>query len=472
MKKSLIFILSVFALVFAACSDDDNNSANATSVAFSVPSLNLTENVTPIQVVFSSPTSTSGNLTISYTTTDVAYGTDFTTVPAQTGNLIVVPFNANVSSVSFNFSKLVNAIEGETKNVTFKIDAVSLANVNIAGNTVMQVNFNETASLGQSIAPEVGGPTQKNQVYIDLSSGAQATALRTSWDLGFYSGDDFRVALNSSLKMSAKQLATTNIDEIQVEDPSMIIGTGEGLASAIDNPSGIITGTVIAAISDNDADNKVYLINMGSNPSEVNPAIGSDGSAAGSSRGWKKVRILKSGNDYKIQYADINSTTHEEKTISKNSAYNFTFFSLLTKEVVSVEPQKNQWDINFTTFTNIVGGTTPYYYADYVLTNVKGGARSYQVLTTVSTYEAFTLASVTDANFTADQRNIGSNWRSTSVTGPSGTPISGFSLLTNRFYVIKDPAGNIYKLRFTGGVKSTEPVGERGYPTFEYALLQ
>lgn len=275
-------------LAFTGCGDDDNKGPNPISVAFAVPSLNLIENATPIQVLFSSPTPTAGNLTISYITTGVTYGTDFTTLPAQTENLIVVPFEANVSSVAITFNKLINALEGETKNVVFKIEDVSLDNATISGNLTVKANFNETALSGQSMAAEVGGPNQPNQVYIDLSSGGHATAPRTSWDLGFYGGTDFRVAINGSLKMAAKQLETTNIDEVQSPDESMIISQGQGVASQIDHPAGLITGTTIAAISANDADNKVYLINMGSNPSETAPSTGSEGSASGTSRGWKK----------------------------------------------------------------------------------------------------------------------------------------------------------------------------------------
>ncbi|RKS26325.1 heme-binding HmuY-like protein [Flavobacterium endophyticum] len=469
MKKNLIFILSLVVLAFSACnSDDDNGGSSSTSVAFGVPSLNLTEATTPVQIVFSAPTTAAGSLNISFATTAVTYGTDFTTAPAATGTTLTIPYAANVSSVSFNFNKLTNAAPTDVKNVKFTI--TDATNASVSSNNKIQVNFNEAASLGQALAAQVGGPNQPNQVYIDLSSGGNATALRTSWDLGFYGGSDFRVVINGSLKMAAKQLETTNIDEVQVADESMIISQGQGVASQIDHPAGLITQTAIAAISANDADNKVYLINMGSNPSETAPSTGSEGSASGSSRGWKKVRILKSGNDYKIQYADIDATTHEEKIISKNSAFNFTFFSLTSKNVVNVEPQKNQWDLNFTTFTNLVGPTTPYYYPDFVVTNLKGGARSYQVLNTETlNYDTFTLANVVNASFTEDQRNIGSNWRSTSTTGPGGLPVSAFVLKTDRFFVIKDPAGNIYKLKFTGGANAG---GERGYPTFQYALLQ
>jgi len=111
----------------------------------------------------------------------------------------------------------------------------------------------------------------------------------------------------------------------------------------------------------------------------------------------------------------------------------------------------------------------PYYFPDFIITNTKGGARSYMVLTDDISYEAFALSNVAVANFTNDQRNIGSNWRSTSVMGPNGFPVSQFVLLTNRFFVVKDPAGNIYKLRMTQGANEA---GERGFPEFEYDLLQ
>ncbi len=467
MKNKLILIFSFVMLAFTACNDDDKNGTPV-SVAFSAPSINLSADATPVLIEFSEPTPAAGTLTISFNATAVTYGTDFTTTPAAVNNTITVAFEKDVESVSFTFNKIINAIEGQVKNVVFTIDDVSF-NGTIASNNTTQLNFNETASLGAALAAEVGGPTQVNQVYVDLSSGAMNAVPRVSWDLGFYSGTEFRVALNSSVKMSAKQLTTSNIDEVQVEDLTMIIAQGQGVASQIDNPSGLISGTAIAEVSSTDADNKVYLINMGSNPLTTAPAVGSEGSAAGTSRGWKKIRILKSGNDYKLQYADIAATTHQEVTISKDAAYNFTFFSLLNNQTVSVEPQKAQWDLNFTTFTNLLGGTTPYYFPDFVVTNLKGGAKAYQVLNTdVLTFDSFTLANVTNDSFTETQTNIGSNWRSTSVNGPNG-PVSQFVLKTDRFFIIKDPAGNIYKLKFTGGANTA---GERGYPTFQYSLLQ
>ncbi len=50
-------------------------------------------------------------------------------------------------------------------------------------------------------------------------------------------------------------------------------------------------------------------------------------------------------------------------------------------------------------------------------------------------------------------------------------PISGPVAVVkdNRFFVIKDAAGNYYKLRFNAVVNDS---GERGNPEFEYELLQ
>ncbi|PXY42062.1 hypothetical protein DMB65_05735 [Flavobacterium cheongpyeongense] len=472
MKKNFILILSFVLLAFGACNSDDN-VVQENAVAFAATSLNLTAVTTPIEIKFASPTASAGSLTLTVTETAVANGTDFTTSPAITANTVVIPFAKNVSSVSFTFNKLIDAVEGQVKNVVFTITSVMIGNTitTVSENKSIQVSFNETASLGSSLSPEVGGPLEPNQVYVDLSSGMMTYAVRSSWDLGFYSGTEFRVVLNSSINMAAKELSTTNIDEVQVEDNSMIISQGSGVATQIDDPTGDILKTAIAEVSATDDNNKVYLIYLGNATATTDPVLGKEGSVGGGARGWKKIRVLKSGNDYKVQYADIAATTHEEVVVSKNTAYNFTFFSLLDKKTVSVEPQKAQWDINFTTFTNIIPGATatPYFYPDFVVSNLKGGAKAYQVLVSDAvTYDNFTLASVDNTKFTADQRNIGSNWRATSAT-VGGTTVSQFVLKTDRFFVVKDPAGNVYKLKFTGGALVNL---ERGHPTFQYAILK
>lgn len=324
-----------------------------------------------------------------------------------------------------------------------------------------------------ALQPDMGGPNEPHAVFADLSTSSLQSYERTAWDLGFYSGNEFRVLINGSVKMSAKKLETTDIDAVVAPDESMFIAQGQGHSEQVDGADGVITGTTIAEISANDAENKVYLLNLGNGPGEITPALGKEGAGAGAHRGWKKVRILRSGNGYKILYADINATTHQEAVIAKNTAYNFTGYSFTTNSVVAAEPVKGGWDIAFTAFTNVIpsgGSFVPYFYPDYVVTNTKGGARSYEVIVAEGvTYDSFNRGDVVDAKFTNDQRNIGSNWRATSAMGPGGFPVSQFVLKTDRFYVVKDTNGNIYKVRMTGGVNEA---GERGYPAFQYQILE
>ncbi|MCR5861113.1 hypothetical protein LRS05_02665 [Flavobacterium sp. J372] len=470
MKKSFVLLFAFVAAVFTSCGDDDSNQAAGPSigVSFANPSINITDAATPVQILFQNAVPQAGTVTVSTELTNVVYGTDFSTSPALTNNTIVVPFNAGATSAEFTFNKLLANIPTTAKNVKFTIVNTSFT-ANLTGNTTIQVNLNDTAVSGGAEQPATGGATAPNAVFVDLSTGNDVSALRTSWELRFYGGSDFRVGTNNSIKMSAKALETTNIDAPAQADESMFIAQGSGSLSQIDEPQGLVEGLLIN-VSANDADNKVYLVNLGNGPASTAPALGSDGSAGGEHRGWKKIRVLRSGNDYKLQYADIDATTHQEVIITKNAAYNFTFFSLVNNATAQVEPQKNQWDLAFTPFVNsfsMGGPAVPYYFADFIVTNTKGGARSYQVMTSAITYEAFTLADVDQSKFTNDQRNIGSNWRGTA--GGVGGTVAQFTVRTDRFYVVKDPAGNIYKVKMTGGVAQN---GERGFPTFQYTLLQ
>src|SRR5690606_2347615 len=295
-----------------------------------------------------------GTIVLGVTETEATYGEDYSTDPESSSNGLQLSFESGVTEVAFQFNKLIPAVEGQVKNVKFSIISNSLG-LDAVGNTSTTLHFNETALTGKSLAPEVGGPGQPNQVYIDLSSGALTTVPRVSWDLGFYSGSEFRVILNNSVKMTAKSLNSVNMTAVVSPDESMLIGQGNGNANQIDFPSGDINQTAIAEVSENDNENYVYLINLGSNPSEVAPALGSVAADTGSHRGWKKVRILRDGEGYKLQYADLNATTFQEVSIAKDAAYNFSFFSFHSNTTVDVEPKKDKWDISFTTFTNLFG---------------------------------------------------------------------------------------------------------------------
>ena len=221
----------------------------------------------------------------------------------------------------------------------------------------------------------------------------------------------------------------------------------------IDDPSGDLTKTAMQAVSATASENNVYIINRGSGSGSPAPALG-----------WKKIRVIRNGSGYTLQYADINSPTFTEIQITKNTEYSFQYISL-ANGAVTVEPTRDRWDIAWTGFTNSANfgtGPVPYYFQDIIIQN-RENVQTVQVLTSTKSYEAFGEADLAGLDFgTQSQVKIGSAWRSGG--GPSTSP----AVRTDRFYVVKDFEGNIYKLKFT----SLTTDGERGRPTFEYAMVK
>ncbi len=467
LKKPFVLLFTLSSLFFVACSEDDapNGGDEGTPfvVAFETLSVNLSqiENTQDVALVYSQTANQSGEITISVNSVNAEYGTDFTTTPEITNNSLKLQIGQGQNGNSFTFNKL-NANLDETVEITFTIIAVDYPASSIQGNTSLVLN--SAPSLGRSYEPMVGGPNQPNQVYIDLSSENQVTARRDSWDLGFYAGDEFRVTLNGSIYMAAAELESTNIDAVTEADVAdllgqVAVGTFDPANEAfVDHPDGDITKTAISAISTNDADNKVYLVNLGYEVGTETPEPGSV-VVAGAARGYKKIRILRDGDNYVLQYANLNDTSHQEIIINKAEGYNFTHFSFNTNNVVSAEPETANWDLVFTVFTNLIDGAGSYGFSDGVLHNRKGGVRSYQVSTDTFVFDTFSLTDVNQGNFEVDQRAIGDNWRD----------VLERIIFDDRFFIVEDANGNIYKLRFLALVNT---FGERGFPQFEYQLVQ
>ena len=466
MKAKFYLLNIVFAfLILSSCESEDALPQQAFVAAFEKQSYDYSQIAgdKEMKLVFSEKAKSSGSVIVKIIPENATYGVDFSTIPTATDQILEIPFNAGQSEVTFVFKNLIYPFDAGNKKISFEISKINYsAEVAIQGYATSLISFEK--SLGATLSPEVGGPNEGNQIYIDLSTELVTKVARDSWDLGFYGGSDSRVAINGSLYMAVKNLNVTNIDavtlaSVQSFQSQVAVGTFDPTnINYIDAPNGNITQTSISAISENDDDNKVYLLNMGYQIGNTTPAVGTV-AVAGNERGWKKIRILKSGQNYILQYADLNSTTHQEVTIPKNAAYNFTFFSFNTQNIVNVEPEKTKWDLNFTVFTNEIEGSGSYGYSDFVTNNLKAGVKVYRVDTSSFSYANFILANVQGTKFTDDQRIIGAEWRDVFTS----------SAYSDRFYVLKDADNNYYKIRMLALVNQN---GVRGYPKFEYKLLQ
>jgi len=315
-------------------------------------------------------------------------------------------------------------------------------------------------SDGASMKLEGGGGTgAPNAVYVDFSADKQTDIARSSWDLGFYSGSDYRVILNYTSSMSVKALAKTDITRVNLDDTvgiSLALGQGAGTMDMVDDVYGDLSKTAIGAVSATDADNRVYLV-------KPETAVATDPAT------WYKIKVSRNGNGYKLQYAKLDAATIQTADISKDTKYNFTFFSFSSNKTVSAEPEKTAWDIQWSYGVYFAGGGgvfIPYLFSDFVFTNNLAGVQAAEATEADGfDYDTFSAADLSSTKlvYATTRDAIGSKWRVT-----SGATLG---IKTDRFYVVKDAGGNYYKLRFiSAGIG--QDGGERGYPEIAYKLIK
>ncbi|KQM66200.1 hypothetical protein ASE74_09965 [Pedobacter sp. Leaf216] len=321
-----------------------------------------------------------------------------------------------------------------------------------------------TLTLNGLIGAEAGSAAG-NSVYVDFSADKQTSAERDSWDLGFYSGADFKVILNSSNGASALVINKTDLNAVTISDfdpNGLKVGQGQGNFSLVDDgrETNILNKTAIAAISSTDAENKVYIINRKGGAATVL-----------ANEELYKIRIIRKGTaGYTLQYAKITETTFKTLDVTKNTDANFQFASLVKGTAVTVEPAKASWDIvwgysmYWTTSKDVNGNTIylPYAFSDLVfINNLVGTSAAIVTITDTKTYSAFSESNIAGETFLTNRDVIGSGWRSTQ-------PATGVN--TKIFYLIKDAAGNVYKLKFIS--MGAGDAGTRGKPVIEYKLVK
>jgi len=318
-----------------------------------------------------------------------------------------------------------------------------------------------TLTLSGILASEAG-TAAGNSVYVDFSKDKQTAVARSSWDLGFASGSDFRVILNNSTSAGIKVTNATNLAAVVEADTIGLTLSVNQMAPAttdfayFDAISGSLSSTAIPAISATANDNKVIILNR----------VTGGGIAA---RPWIKLKVTRnSTGGYTLQYAKIKETTNFTTVeVPKDANFNFKFVSLTNGAPVNVEPAKADWDLvwGYSVYqTNFGTGLVPYNFSDLIFLNVLNGVTVAQVSSADFTYSAFTEANLTNSKivFSGARDAIGSGWRSTQ-------PATGIK--TDLFYLIKDGSGNIYKLKFVSmGIAGDG--GERGKPVIEYKLVK
>lgn len=452
MNSLKVWIVMVVIAFVTSCSDDDPIAP------FNVNFTNATvgvSNSAEVSITFSRAVESNGTLVIDINSGGLTYGTDadYFTTPAAENDQISLAFVAGDASVSFTVTEGSGLNIQQDETITFTI-AEGDGSFELGQTATATATFTENfIAPSGTVEIDGGGEAFPNQAFIDLSKLNQTTADKYSWDLGFHtSAGSHQVTVNNSAYVMARPLQTTDIDAVTATDTAGFAGVmylsnyeDPRAAGWIDHQNGDLNATAIGAISATDAENPVYIIKRD-----------------GEGRNWKKVRILQDGDNYTILHADIDASSHTSTSVTKDAAYNFTFLDL-DNGPTSVAPETGNWDLMYSTYANRANFGTEFAvgFNDFVIIN-RTGVSVAMVTNDVATYEAFSAADLASVQLFGDRIDgIGSSWRS----------LVNFALVLNedRFYVIQDGEGQLYKLKFT---RLTSLNGERGYPEITFELVQ
>lgn len=450
MKKIFYLSLVLIGLAGTSCSDDDAPLPSNT-VNFSAASLGIEESETSksFTINLSRASQTTTTIKASVVSSLAEYDVDYTTTPAATDNVITLTIPAGETSATVKINKLSSYFDGDEK-ITFTLTSVS-EGLALGTTAALEFSFSSIISEGSAsfiLEGGTGGSAAINTVFVDLSANEQSPIARKSWNFGFSTGSDFAVILNNTTGSTAVAATTQSLETvISLADSTtygnnLKLGQGDGGFTIIDDVTNILSSTVIK-------EGKVYIVSLGDAQEPL-----------------YKVKVSKKdANTYTLQYAKSNEATVKSLDIPKNRDYSFVYASVTDNKVVSVEPQKTKWDIAYgrtthKTWYEAISAYVPYTMSDFIRINSLGGTTAALVDAATVSYDKFTKANTETLTFSSESDVVGANWRSV---------FNG--IYADKYIVIKDVAGNIYKIQFMKmGVASDK--GTRGYPEMKYALVK
>lgn len=280
------------------------------------------------------------------------------------------------------------------------------------------------------------GTDYRYQAYFDIKSNTFVKYnLKTDWDLGFESGiNGWHVILNSANAMSIARVSGIFANIIDTV----------GVTWNWDASSGNLDST---AIGDWQNDNYIYILDKGQD-------------LLGNHRGFCKLEFNSvSTTDYAFRIANLDGSNDQVSTVTKNQNVNFTAFSCSERMVKDIEPNKEDWDIQFTQFIH-------YFYVEdlaYLVTGVLLNRNKVEVAQIFDKeYLEITYDDISTLDFQNSIDAIGYNWKAYDFG--AGT----YVVDPNKSYIIKTTEGIYYKLHFIDFYNEN---GDKGTPVFETQML-
>lgn len=296
------------------------------------------------------------------------------------------------------------------------------------------------------------GSYYDNQVYVDFETGSQKTVPYRLYDLAFEASPaGYRIYLNTGKFMF---VATTASNDLALAD-----STAQLWQTEPDNLYDDSTAFSNLNLPGNTNAGPVYIIDRGRTEH------------FGSTR-WRKMQVLwVNATEYRIRFSMYNNTQVTEFTIPKNPDYSLMYFSFENNgKMVEVAPKKNNWDVVFTKYTHIYlseAVNSPYRFylvCGALLNRWSENENAIAKKDSTPLYKPFTditAADIGNFNFSKNAAEIGFEWKNYDFN-------LGYTIYPDKYYMLKDPSGYYYKIRF---IDFYDDQGNKGAATFEYQRI-
>ncbi|MEY3343642.1 MAG: hypothetical protein RL090_1326 [Bacteroidota bacterium] len=296
------------------------------------------------------------------------------------------------------------------------------------------------------------GVNYDNQVYVDFKTGSQKSVPYRSYDLSFETdANGFRIYLNTGKFM-------------------FVANSGDTSMTSADS-TGKTWKTETEHLYDDSTAFGDYRDALGVSKGETYIIDRGRAEHFGSAR-WRKMKILEvTATNYRIRFSNYNNTGVTDFVIPKNTEYSLMYFSFENGGgLVDVAPKKNEWDVVFTKYTYTYYSepvTSPYrhYLVTGALLNKWSGCvnEQYRKDSTVNyvPFDSFDATHLPDVSFNSLAGKIGFSWKDYDFS-------LGFIIIPNRFYLVRDTEGFVYKIRFYDFYDSQ---GNKGAAKFEYKRI-
>lgn len=256
--KNLLLLVSLISVAtFISCGEDDGDTAGIAneiglsgSAEVSVVEGDGTSTVT-VSYAFAAATRAAGSITINAVATDLTYGTNYTTDPAESENVVTVSFAEGDESASFSISIVDDQVNLPDGSVIFTLASIDGENADISA-TGASFTLNIQDNEGESITLDSEEEVALGEVVPNTSSEVQEvtfTSLNVVSDITATASTGFEVA--SATDGTFATTAALGADATFVFVRAM---------PASDATFGRLEGTVTLAVADASAEINVSAI--------------------------------------------------------------------------------------------------------------------------------------------------------------------------------------------------------------------